>query len=136
VGDAEEEETDEENSPKTTNRQKMWCQLSRPPLRLALVGRPMSASPACSTSSLGEERSLTGPEAGLTRDSITAPGKRGRRCAAARHGGLRKKARVADESFGRNVGGLHPGSHPLADCVIVMIDATATFEKQDLTIAD
>ena len=100
-------------------------------------GGPMSASPACSTSLLGEERSITGPEAGLTRDAITAPWKIGDRDVLLHDtAGLRKKARVAGETLEEMSVASTLEAIRFADCVIVMIDATAPFEKQDLTIAD
>src|SRR5882757_3914248 len=112
------------------------------PLRLALVGRPNVGKSSLFNQLLGEERSLTGPEAGLTRDSITAPwkiegGKAGERNVLLHDtAGLRKKARVAGETLEEmSVASAHEAIR-FADCVIVMIDATAPFEKQDLTIAD
>lgn len=107
------------------------------PLRLALVGRPNVGKSSLFNQLLGEERSLTGPEAGLTRDSITAPWKAGERDVLLHDtAGLRKKARVADESLEEMSVASTLEAIRFADCVIVMIDATAPFEKQDLTIAD
>src|SRR6185437_5328289 len=98
------------------------------PLRLALVGRPNVGKSSLFNQLLGEERSLVGPEAGLTRDAITAPWKAGDRDVLLHDtAGLRKKARVAGATL---------EAIRFADCVIVMIDATAPFEKQDLAIAD
>ena len=112
------------------------------PLRLALVGRPNVGKSSLFNQLLGEERSLTGPEAGLTRDSITAPwtiegGKTGERQVLLHDtAGLRKKARVAGETLEEMSVASTLEAIRFADCVIVMIDATAPFEKQDLTIAD
>jgi GTPase len=107
------------------------------PLRLALVGRPNVGKSSLFNQLLGEERSLVGPEAGLTRDAITAPWKAGDRDVLLHDtAGLRKKARVAGEVLEEmSVASTHEAIR-FADCVIVMIDATAPFEKQDLTIAD
>jgi GTP-binding protein len=107
------------------------------PLRLALVGRPNVGKSSLFNQLLGEERSLTGPEAGLTRDSITAPWKAGERDVLLHDtAGLRKKARVAGETLEEMSVASTLEAIRFADCVIVMIDATAPFEKQDLTIAD
>jgi GTP-binding protein len=107
------------------------------PLRLALVGRPNVGKSSLFNQLLGEERSLVGPEAGLTRDAITAPWKAGDRDVLLHDtAGLRKKARVAGEVLEEMSVASTLEAIRFADCVIVMIDATAPFEKQDLTIAD
>jgi len=107
------------------------------PLRLALVGRPNVGKSSLFNHLLGEERSLVGPEAGLTRDSITAPWKAGDRDVLLHDtAGLRKKARVAGETLEEMSVASTLEAIRFADCVIVMIDANAPFEKQDLTIAD
>ena len=107
------------------------------PLRLALVGRPNVGKSSLFNQLLGEERSLVGPEAGLTRDSITAPWRAGEREVVLHDtAGLRKKARVAGETLEEMSVASTLEAIKFADCVIVMIDATAPFEKQDLTIAD
>jgi GTP-binding protein len=107
------------------------------PLRLALVGRPNVGKSSLFNQLLGEDRSLVGPEAGLTRDAITAPWKAGDRDVLLHDtAGLRKKARVAGETLEEMSVASTLEAIRFADCVIVMIDATAPFEKQDLTIAD
>jgi GTP-binding protein len=107
------------------------------PLRLALVGRPNVGKSSLFNLLLGEERSLTGPEAGLTRDSITAPWKlEGREVLLHDTAGLRKKARVAGEVLEEMSVSSTLSAIRFADCVVVMIDATQPFEKQDLHIAD
>ena len=107
------------------------------PLRLALVGRPNVGKSSLFNHLLGEERSLVGPEAGLTRDSITAPWKVGERDVLLHDtAGLRKKARMAGETLEEMSVASTLEAIRFADCVILMIDATAPFEKQDLTIAD
>ena len=102
------------------------------PLRLALVGRPNVGKSSLFNHLLGEERSLVGPEAGLTRDSITAPWKAGERDVLLHDtAGLRKKARMAGETLEEMSVASTLEAIRFADCVIVMIDATAPFEKQD-----
>ncbi len=141
AGDAEDEkqeEADEEEFSEDDEPQEdvVVNYLDRP-LRLALVGRPNVGKSSLFNQLLGEERSLTGPEAGLTRDSITAPWKAGERDVLLHDtAGLRKKARVAGETLEEMSVASTLEAIRFADCVIVMIDATAPFEKQDLTIAD
>ncbi|HEX4637000.1 MAG TPA: ribosome biogenesis GTPase Der [Rhizomicrobium sp.] len=107
------------------------------PLRLALVGRPNVGKSSLFNQLLGEERALTGPEAGLTRDAITAPWRAGERNVLLHDtAGLRKKARVAGETLEEMSVASTLEAIRFADCVVVMIDATAPFEKQDLVIAD
>ena len=144
--DAEEgkqEETDEEEfSEEDEPEEDIVVNYLDRPLRLALVGRPNVGKSSLFNQLLGEERSLTGPEAGLTRDAITAPWKVGGGKAGERDvllhdtAGLRKKARVAGETLEEMSVASTLEAIRFADCVIVMIDATAPFEKQDLTIAD
>jgi GTP-binding protein len=107
------------------------------PLRLALVGRPNVGKSSLFNRLLGDERSIVGPEAGLTRDSITAPWKAGERDVLLHDtAGLRKKARVAGETLEEMSVASTLGAIRFADCVIVMMDANQVFEKQDLAIAD
>ena len=107
------------------------------PLRLALVGRPNVGKSSLFNQLLGEDRSITGPEAGLTRDSITAPWKiEGREVLLHDTAGLRKKARVAGETLEEMSVASTLDAIRFADCVIVIMDATEAFEKQDLIIAD
>ena len=107
------------------------------PLRLALVGRPNVGKSSLFNRLLGDERSIVGPEAGLTRDSITAPWKAGDRDVVLHDtAGLRKKARVAGEALEELSVASTLDAIRFADCVILLIDATQPFEKQDLVIAD
>jgi len=133
--DDEEEALDEEEE-ETEGEAPVVAYLDRP-LRLALVGRPNVGKSSLFNQLLGEDRALTGPEAGLTRDAITAPWKAGDREVLLHDtAGLRKKARVAGETLEEMSVDSTLQAIRFADCVIVMIDATAPFEKQDLTIAD
>jgi GTP-binding protein len=107
------------------------------PLRLALVGRPNVGKSSLFNQLLGDDRSIVGPEAGLTRDSIAAPWDYdGRAVLLHDTAGLRKKARVAGEVLEEMSVASTLDAIRFADCVIVMIDATNPFEKQDLAIAD
>jgi len=131
------EDEDEEFSEDDEPEEEVVVNYLDRPLRLALVGRPNVGKSSLFNQLLGEERSLTGPEAGLTRDAITAPWRAGEREVLLHDtAGLRKKARVAGETLEEmSVASTHDAIR-FADCVVVMIDATAPFEKQDLTIAD
>ena len=107
------------------------------PLKLAIVGRPNVGKSSLFNRLLGAERSLTGPEAGLTRDAIAATWDAdGRTIVVHDTAGLRKKARAAGHTLEQLAIGSTLTAIQFAECVVVVIDATAPFEKQDLTIAD
>jgi GTP-binding protein len=107
------------------------------PLKLALVGRPNVGKSTLFNRLLREERSLTGPEAGITRDAIVVPWFLGERAVLLHDtAGLRKRARSAGEVLERLAVASTLEAIRFADCVILVVDATAPFEKQDLTIAD
>ncbi|HWY61301.1 MAG TPA: ribosome biogenesis GTPase Der [Rhizomicrobium sp.] len=136
VSNAEKEEEQEQEQAEDE-----YYDYNTKPLRLALVGRPNVGKSSLFNRLLGDERSIVGPEAGLTRDSITAPwkigGKDGERQVLLHDtAGLRKKARAAGETLEELSVASTLDAIRFADCVIVMIDATQPFEKQDLAIAD
>jgi GTP-binding protein len=107
------------------------------PMHLAIVGRPNVGKSSLFNHILGAERSLTGPEPGLTRDAIAAPWEAdGRAILLHDTAGLRKSARAAGHTLEQLSIGSTLDAIRFADCVIVIIDATQPFEKQDLTIAD
>jgi GTP-binding protein len=107
------------------------------PIRLAIVGRPNVGKSSLFNRLLGEERTLTGPEAGITRDSIAAAWTaQGRDFVLHDTAGLRRKARTAGHTLEEMSVGSTLDAIRFADCVIVLLDATQAFEKQDLTIAD
>ncbi len=107
------------------------------PIRLAIVGRPNVGKSSLFNRLLGEERTLTGPEAGITRDTIAAPWSAGGRDFLLHDtAGLRRKARTAGHTLEEMSVGSTLEAIRYADCVLVVIDATQAFEKQDLTIAD
>jgi len=107
------------------------------PLKIAIVGRPNTGKSSLFNRLLGEARALTGPEAGITRDAIAAPWAiGGRQVLLHDTAGLRKRARVAGHEIEElSVAGTLNAIR-FAACVIVLIDAGAPFEKQDLAIAD
>lgn len=107
------------------------------PLRLAIVGRPNVGKSSLFNALLGTERSLTGPEAGITRDAIAARWQaEGREILLHDTAGLRRKARVAGNTLEEMSVGSTLEAVQFADCVVVVIDALQAFEKQDLVIAD
>jgi len=106
------------------------------PLQLAIVGRPNVGKSTLVNYLLGEDRMLTGPEAGITRDSISIPSSfEGRSIQLVDTAGLRRKARITEKLEEMSVGAsLH--AVRFAQVVALTIDAVEGLEKQDLTIAD
>lgn len=106
------------------------------PMRIAVVGRPNAGKSTMINALIGEERLLTGPEAGITRDSISVDWDwRGRKMKLFDTAGMRRKARVQEKLEKMSVqDGLH--AVRFAEIVIIVLDATIPFEKQDLQIAD
>jgi GTP-binding protein len=106
------------------------------PLRLAIVGRPNVGKSSLLNRLIGEERALTGPEAGITRDAVAAEWEwQGRKILLHDTAGLRKKAHTGEKLEQLSVESTLNAVR-FADCVVVVIDAGAPFEKQDLVIAD
>jgi GTP-binding protein len=106
------------------------------PLRLAIIGRPNAGKSTLVNRLLGEERMLTGPEPGITRDAIATPWRdqEGRLVRLVDTAGLRKRARVVDSlermSTGETIQALKE-----AEIVVLVLDALAPMEGQDLSIA-
>src|SRR5215218_3308089 len=106
------------------------------PLQVAIVGRPNAGKSTLINRMIGEDRLLTGPEAGITRDSISLDWQwRGRPIKLFDTAGLRKRARVEDKLEKLSVADALRAIR-FAEVVVVLLDATIPFEKQDLTIVD
>lgn len=106
------------------------------PLRLAIVGRPNAGKSTLINRLLGEERLLTGPEAGITRDSIRIPAiHKGRALELIDTAGLRRRAKVVDK-LERLAAADALHAVDFAEVVVVLLDATKGLESQDLRIAD
>ena len=106
------------------------------PLRIAIVGRPNAGKSTLVNALLGEERMITGPEAGITRDAIAAELEwKGRAIRLFDTAGLRRKSRVDKGPEQLSVGDALRAIR-FAEVVVLLIDAEVPFEKQDLQIAD
>ena len=106
------------------------------PIRIAVVGRPNAGKSTLVNRLIGEERLLTGPEAGITRDAVSVDWDwEGRRIRLVDTAGLRRKARV-EEGLERLSTQDTLRSLTFAEVVLLIMDATHPFETQDLTIAD
>jgi len=106
------------------------------PLRVAIVGRPNAGKSTLINRYLGEERMLTGPEAGITRDSISVDWEwRGRTVRLFDTAGMRRKAKVQEKLEKLSVADTLRAIK-FAETVVIVFDATIPFEKQDLHIVD
>jgi len=125
--EGDEEETDEDNPDAI--------------LKLAIVGRPNAGKSTLVNRLLGEERMITGPEAGITRDSISvdwewrAPDGMPRAVRLIDTAGLRKKAKIEDKLEKLSASDTMRAVD-FAEVVVLLLDATRGLEAQDLRIAD
>src|SRR5579885_1378301 len=104
-------------------------------LQLAVVGRPNVGKSTLVNRLLGEERLLTGPEAGITRDAIAVPfTHRGRALSLVDTAGLRRRAKVVEKLEWLSGEGTMRAIR-FAEVVVLVLDAGDLLEKQDLAIA-
>ncbi|HJU31863.1 MAG TPA: ribosome biogenesis GTPase Der [Hyphomicrobiaceae bacterium] len=109
---------------------------TRHPIRLAVVGRPNAGKSTLVNALLGEERMITGPEPGLTRDAVASELAWGNQpIRLFDTAGLRRKARVS-EAAEKLAASDAVRAIRFAEVVVVLVDAEHPFEHQDLTIAD
>ncbi len=120
-GDAAENESDAE---------------ARRPIRVAIVGRPNAGKSTLVNALLGEDRMITGPEPGLTRDAIAAElAWKGRAFRLFDTAGLRRKARITEKAEKLATGDALRAIR-FAEVVVLLVDVTRPFEHQDLTIGN
>ena len=107
----------------------------RGPLHLAIVGRPNVGKSTLANALIGDERLLTGPEAGVTRDAITVEWDyQGHRIALVDTAGLRRKARINEKLEQLSVGDALRAIQ-YAEVVALILDGEQLLDRQDLTIA-
>jgi GTPase len=106
------------------------------PLHLAVVGRPNAGKSTLVNQMLGHERMITGPEAGITRDSISLDWEwNGHPVRLVDTAGLRKRAKVEDKLERLSAADTRRAID-FAEVVVLLLDATRGLEAQDLRIAD
>ena len=106
-----------------------WRPSDKRPLQVAVVGRPNAGKSTLINKILGEDRLLTGPEAGITRDSISLKVDwDGLPMRVFDTAGMRKLEKLSVSDGLRAV--------KFAEVVVVLLDAAIPFEQQDLRIAD
>jgi GTP-binding protein len=106
------------------------------PIRIAIAGRPNVGKSTLVNRLLGDERMLTGPEAGITRDSVAVDlDWRGRAFKLADTAGIRRRARVDDRLERMSVADSLRAIR-YAEVVILTVDGTLGLDKQDLTLAE
>ena len=106
------------------------------PLRMAIVGRPNAGKSTLINTLVGEDRLIVGPEAGLTRDSISVPWDwEGMPVKLFDTAGMRKRARVTEKLEKLSVAdGLR--AVQFAEVVVLLLDSERGIERQDLKIAE
>jgi GTP-binding protein len=106
------------------------------PVRVAVVGRPNSGKSTLINRLIGEDRLLTGPEAGITRDAIAVDlDWQGKHFRIHDTAGMRRRARIEEKVEKLSVADALNAIR-FAEVVVVLIDSQTPFEEQDIRIAD
>jgi GTPase len=125
-----------EDDEETPDEDEADTESSNRPIRVAIVGRPNAGKSTLINRLLGEERLLTSPEAGTTRDSIAVEIEwKGRGFRVFDTAGLRRRSRIEEKLEKLSVADALRAVR-FAEVVVLMMDAQNRFEEQDLRIAD
>lgn len=109
---------------------------SSKPLRLAIIGQPNAGKSTLVNALLQDDRMLTGPEAGITRDAIVSDWRYGGRDIKLWDtAGIRRKSKVTGKIEKLSVADALRAIR-FADCVVILIDASMQIERQDLSLSD
>jgi GTP-binding protein len=110
---------------------------AEPPLRLVIAGRPNVGKSSLINRLVADERLLTGPEPGLTRDAVSVAWQwQGRRIELVDTAGLRRRARIEKGGLEELSSRAALAALRRAEVVVLLVDATTPLDKQDLTIAN
>ena len=126
----------EHTAPAENDDEENEADIATRPIRVAVVGRPNVGKSTLINRLLGEERLLTGPEAGITRDTISVQLEwNGRGFKLFDTAGMRRKARIEEKLEKLSVADTLNAIR-FAEVVVVLMDTERPFEEQDLRIAD
>lgn len=131
----QQDNTPKDNEAEVVEEEISESQLKKKPIQITVVGRPNVGKSTLVNALLGDDRMLTGPEAGLTRDAITSSfAWKGWKINLVDTAGLRKQAKVSGAIEKMSVESTLYATN-MAQVVILVLDADAVLDKQDLTIA-
>lgn len=126
--------TEEPQTPEPSEAEEDEAYKKRP-IQLAIVGRPNVGKSTLVNALLDDERMLTGPEAGVTRDAISTEWSyMGRKIHLVDTAGLRRQSRISDSLEKMSAASTKHAAF-MAQVVVLVLDADAVLDKQDLTIA-